>query len=360
LGKELKMSEGTKQQKKRIQEYLRRPAGWLLIASAALILIFFTIKTMITRANAPVEIVIYAFSTMEEVLEQGIFPAFEQKWETETGTDLTIRGVFGASGTIAGQVNLGAPADIAIFSNIHHVNWLKLGRMINRNNQAEILVETPMVIITRLGNPANILEYVDLSKPGIKLLHADPNTSGAGEWAVLAEYGSNLIQSQDPVLAEEQLVSIWENVSVMGSSARSTLTLFELGAGDAMVTYEQDARLAKERGVSVEIVIPTTTILAQPVVIQVDKNVKTNERQAVEAFVDFLLANTGQEIFTSYHFRPLNGQTEDFPPIINPFLVDDLDGWSSAHSTIIEGIWKDEIKPELESRSPLILENGED
>lgn len=352
------MSENESQQNNHIKKYLRKPTSWLLILCAALIMIFFAVKTMITRANAPVEIVVYAFSTMEEVLEQGIFPAFEQQWESESGTDLTIRSVFGASGTIAGQINLGAPADIAIFSNLHHVNWLKLGRMVNRNSQAEIFIETPLVIVTRSGNPANLSEFADLAKPGIKVLHADPDSSGAGEWAILAEYGSNLVLSQDPIQAEDQLISIWQNVSVMGSSARSTLTLFEMGAGDALVTYEQDARLAKERGVDIEIMIPNTTILAQPVAIQVDKNVKTNERQAVEAFVEFLLTDPGQEILAKYHFRTPSHQTGNFPSLLNSFLVDDLGGWSSAHRTIIEGIWMDVIKPEFELHSPLRLENG--
>ena len=56
----------------------------------------------ITMANAPtrVRLVVYAFSTQEEVLTQGIFPAFEQAWEAKTGQDLTIEGVFGPSGTL--------------------------------------------------------------------------------------------------------------------------------------------------------------------------------------------------------------------------------------------------------------------
>ena len=60
----------------------------------------------------PIHLVVYAFSTQEEVLTESIFPAFEQAWEAETGRELTIERVFGPSGTLAGQINGGAPADV--------------------------------------------------------------------------------------------------------------------------------------------------------------------------------------------------------------------------------------------------------
>lgn len=320
---------------------------------------FYGGRAIFADADSPVRLVIYAFSTQEEVLTQSIFPAFEQMWEAKTGCDLTIEGVFGPSGTLAGQINLGAPADVALLSNEQHVNWLKVGRRVRWDTQPVVVSSTPMVIITRPGNPARIANFDNLTQPGLRLLHADPGSSGAGDWAVLAEYGSARLESGNHQLARAQLNAIWSNVRLLGPSARTTLTLFELGAGDALVTYEQDARLALARGVPLEIIVPPRTIVAQHVVVIVDANVTPAERPVVRAFVSFLLSKTGQEALSRYHFRPANLESEAFPALIQPFTVEALGGWSRAYPKLVEGLWQKEIEPRLDLEPPVrLLDTG--
>lgn len=305
-------------------------------------------RAILVNARTPIRLRVYAFSTQEEVFTQGVFPAFEETWEAETGRELAIEGVFGASGTLASQINLGAPADVALFSNAQHVNWLKLGRRVERQNRPTVIGCTPMVIVTRAGNPAGITDFADLGQPGLRLLHADPRSSGAGEWAVLAEYGDALFAFGDPARAERQLDAIWHNMRLLGPSARATLALFELGAGDAMVTYEQDARLALERGVELEIVVPPRTIIACHVAVIVDDNVTSAERSAAQAFLDHLSSSAGQQLFSRYHLRPVNDESNAFPELVHPFTVEDLGGWSRAYSNLVEGLWKKKIEPGLD------------
>jgi ABC-type sulfate transport system substrate-binding protein len=304
-------------------------------------------RVVLSGSPTPARMVVYAFSTQEEVLTQSIFPAFEEAWEAETGQDLTIEGVFGPSGTLAGQINLGAPADVALFSNAQHVTHLKVGRRVRVDNQPVVVSHTPMVIVTRPGNPLGINAYADLSQPGLRLLHADPRTSGAGQWAILAEYGSALQEPGAEAAAEAQLKAIWMNVRLLGASARATMTLFELGAGDAFVTYEHDALLARERGTSLEIVVPPRTIVSQQVAVIVDDNVLPGEIPMVQAFVQFLLSDAGQQAFSRYHLRPANLEGEQFPEIGQPLMLDDLGGWSRAYAQLVEGLWQTEIAPRV-------------
>ena len=86
----------------------------------------------LSGAHAPIGIRVHALSTLEEALTESIFPAFEEAWEAETGSELAIEGAFGPSGTLARQINLGAPADVAILSNTQHVTELKFGRQVRR------------------------------------------------------------------------------------------------------------------------------------------------------------------------------------------------------------------------------------
>ncbi len=317
-------------------------------------------QVRLASGTGPVRLVVYAFSTQEEVLTQGIFPAFEAAWESETGRDLSLQGIFGASGTLAGQINLGAPADVAIFSHAQHVTHLRVGKRVQGRNEATTVGCTPMIIVTRPGNPSGLSDLSSLAQPGLKLLHADPRSSGAGHWAVLAEYGSAFLPSQDAAAGEALLADIWHNVRVMGSSARATLTLFELGAGDALVTYEQDARLALERGVELEIVVPPRTVVAEHVAIIVDDNVTASERPVARALIDFLLSSAGQEILGRYHLRPPDCGGEGFSPVAQPFTVNDLGGWSQAYSDLIESLWQTQIEPRLDLAPGLqLLETGE-
>ena len=305
-------------------------------------------RIALSGSSTPVGMVVYAFSTQEEVLKESIFPAFEAAWEAETGRELTIKGVFGPSGTLAGQINLGAPADVALFSNAQHVTQLKIGRRVRRTTQPEVFGYTPMVIVTRPGNPANISEFADLAQPGLQLLHADPRSSSAGQWVVLAEYGSAFLESNDQAAGVMQLKAIWRNLRLLGPSARATLTLFELGACDAFVTYEHDALLAQERGIPLEVVVPPRTILARHMAVIVDDNVTSVERPVVQAFIDYLLSDAGQRILRRYHVRPMELDSNGFPKLDQAYWVEDLGGWTQAYTRLVEALWQEEVEPRLD------------
>jgi ABC-type sulfate transport system substrate-binding protein len=338
----------------------RSPVGWLLGSLLVIMVAIYGISALVNSSHTPIRLVVFGFSTQEETFTQGIFPAFEKGWQAETGQNLTIEGVFGPSGTLAGQINLGAPADVAILSNIQHVNWLRLGHKLRRDNQAVIIGCTPMVVVTRQDNPAGISEMADLAGAGLRLLHADPRSSGAGEWAVLAEYGSAFMTTGDAATAKAQLMAIWRNVRMLTPSGRDALTLFELGTGDALITYEQDARLGMDRGVPLEIVIPAHTVVAQPVAVIVDDNVTSSERPVVEAFVQYLASDAGQQILGRYHLRSVNCQNDHLPPLIQPFTVEDLGGWSQANTDLMEALWQTEIEPRLDlEAAPKLLGAGE-
>lgn len=325
----------------------RRLIGWSLAIAVLMIVALYGGRAIFADTKTPVRLVVYAFSTQEELLSQRILPAFEQSWEAETGRDLIIEGLFGPSGTLAGQINLGAPADVALFSNEQHVTWLKVGRRVAWDTKPVVVGWTPMVIVTRPGNPAGIATWSDLAKPDLCLLHANPRQSGAGEWAVLAEYGSAFVETGDRSVAEAQLKAIWRNVCLLGPSARASLTLFELGAGDALVTYEQDARLALARGVPLEIVVPSDTVLAQHVAVIVDDNVTRPERAAAQAFIEYLLSQAGQQALVDYYLRPVALESSAFPDLTTPFTAAELGGWPQLYPELVERLWQAEIEPRL-------------
>lgn len=132
------------------------------------------------------------------------------------------------------------------------------------------------------------------------------------------------------------------------ASSRDALKQFMFGAGDAMITYEQDALLAQARGAALKIVMPRSTIMSEHVVVIVDRNVKASDREMVRTFVEFLWSEIAQDAFTRYYFRattgqPLDDTVEQFHEIQQPFTVHDLGGWGQAYAEIVHTAWEEHV-----------------
>jgi sulfate/thiosulfate-binding protein len=129
---------------------------------------------------------------------------------------------------------------------------------------------------------------------------------------------------------------------VLDSGARGSTTTFgQRGIGDVLVSWENEAYLlVNELGKDkFEIVNPSVSILAEPPVAVVDKNVdKHGTRAVAEAYLKFLYTDEGQEIAVKNHYRPRSAAVAAkhagaFPKI-KLFTIDQLfGGWQKAQAT---------------------------
>jgi sulfate transport system substrate-binding protein len=158
---------------------------------------------------------------------------------------------------------------------------------------------TPFVILVRPGNPKGIRDFGDLAKPGVKVVHPDPLTSGGANWAIIAEYGAGLRSSPgQPLAGYNLLLGIWRTVAAQAASARAARTQFEIGFGDALITYEQEALWDRARGrLHAEIVYPRSTVLSEHTLVVIERNISPEERGLLDTFVSFLWSETAQRLF---------------------------------------------------------------
>ncbi len=304
-------------------------------------------------------ITVYGFSIMKESLEKEIYPAFAAKWKAEHGEDVSFQSSFAGSETVTNQILQGAPADIGIFSIERDVDRLIVAGHVPNDwyvtPQKGIVNKTPFVILVRKGNPKGITDFADLGKEGVKVIHPDPVSSGGAQWSILSIYGSELKKSEaetgkrDEARALNTLKTIWRNVIATPGSAREARTQFELGQGDALITYELDALLMKDANAAVDVVIPKSTIFSEHPVAIVDRNVTAEERPVVEAFRNFLWSEEAQKAFVKNHFRSatneiFNTTNAQFGKIEMPFTVEYFGGWSKAYPEIIEKIFRDQVQ----------------
>ncbi|HKP71490.1 MAG TPA: sulfate ABC transporter substrate-binding protein [Pyrinomonadaceae bacterium] len=332
-----------------------RGAAFLLLA--LLVLSSCLPKGSVNTSGA--QITLYGFSIMKESLEKAIYPAFAAKWKRERGEDVRFTSSFAGSETVTNQILQGVGADIAILSIERDVQRLEQGGFVTSDwhnlPQHGIVNKTPFVILVRAGNPKGIHDFADLAKPGVRLIHPDPVSSGGAQWSILAMYGSELVKSEkqggtrDEARALQTLRSIWHNVQSTPGSAREARTQFETGYGDALVTYELEGLLMKQAKAQVEVVVPESTIFSEHPAVIIDRNVTAEERPVVEAFMQYLWSDEAQRAFVQYHFRSstndsFNDANAEFAKIASPFTVEYFGGWNKAYPDVIEKVFRDQVQ----------------
>jgi sulfate transport system substrate-binding protein len=309
--------------------------------------------------SGDINITLYGFSVMKESMEKAIFPGFTSKWKQLHGQVVQFQSSFAGSETVTNQILQGAPAEVAILSIERDAQRLQKGGFVTSDwHQLPghgIVNKTPFVIIVRQGNPKGIKDFSDLAKPGIRLIHPDPVSSGGAQWSILAIYGSELQKSKkdsgepDKGRALQTLRAIWKNVISTPGSAREARTTFELGNGDALITYELEGLLMKEAKAPIEVVTPQATIFSEHPAVVIDKNVTAAKRAVIDAFMQYLWSDEAQQAFVKYHFYSstndsFNQANAGFGHIELPFTIEYFGGWDKAYPEVIEQIFRDQVQ----------------
>jgi sulfate transport system substrate-binding protein len=198
-----------------------------------------------------------------------------------------------------------------------------------------------IVFLVRKGNPWKIKDWNDLVKPGIQVVTPNPKTSGGARWAYLAAWAyAEKAPGGNAQKAKDFVGNLYKHVPVLDTGARgSTTTFTKRGIGDVLLSWENEAHLAlKESPGAYEIVYPSRSILAEPPVALVDKNVDRHKtRAAAEAFLKFLYTPQAQEIEAKDFYRPRNPEIlakykGQFPGIPLATIDGDFGGWAKAQA----------------------------
>lgn len=275
--------------------------------------------------------------------------AFAKDWQAKTGDKVMVKQSHGGSGKQARAIIDGLDADVATLALAYDVDQLyEKGKLIPKDWQKRLPhnsspYTSTIVFLVRKGNPKNIKDWNDLIKPGVAVITPNPKTGGGARWNYLAAWAYALKQNNnDDAKAKEFVGKLFKNVPVLDSGARgSTTTFVERGIGDVLITWENEAFLAKrELGPDkVDIVVPSLSILAEPTVTLVDKFAdKHGTRKVAEAYLNYLYTPEGQEIAAKNFYRPtLDSVAKKYAtqfPKVNLITVDEVfGGWQKAQKT---------------------------
>jgi sulfate transport system substrate-binding protein len=197
-----------------------------------------------------------------------------------------------------------------------------------------------IVFLVRKGNPKQIRDWNDLTRPGIAVITPNPKTSGGARWNYLAAWGWALKQPGGNEAKARELVSaLYKNVPILDTGARgSTITFVERKIGDVLLAWENEALLVvkKMKPGEFEIVTPSVSILAEPPVAWIDKvTSKHGTEKLAKAYLEFLYTSEGQDIAARHYYRPrLDGvakkYADQFPQMTLLTIDDPFGGWAKV------------------------------
>jgi sulfate/thiosulfate-binding protein len=290
--------------------------------------------------------------------------AFAKDWLQKKGKKVQIETSHGGSGKQARAVIDGLEADVVTLALAYDVDTIAQRSKLFPANWQKRLPEnsapytSTIVFLVRKGNPKKIKDWPDLLRPGVAVITPNPKTSGGARWNYLAAWAYGLkIFKGDEAKTRNMVRALFRNVPVLDTGARgSTTTFVQNGIGDVLLAWENEAFLSVEElgPDKFEIVVPKLSILAEPPVALVDKNVdKHGTREVAQAYLQYLYSPEGQKIAAKHYYRPRFPQYADpadiarFPKVELVTIDQVFGSWAKAQAThFAEGGVFDQIQAE--------------
>lgn len=208
-------------------------------------------------------------------------PVFEQ---TRPQTKLSFN--FGGSGTLAQQIEQGAPADVFLAAAPKPMDELAAKGLLLDGTRLDLLRNEVVLIAPK--DSAGLASFDGLRAPAVKLIAlGEPASVPAGD------YGRQVLSA----------LHLWDAVQgklVLAKDVRQVLTYVETGEADAGIVYATDAQESPK--VRVAAIAPADS--HAPVIYPVAVLRDSRNAAAARTFAAFLAGRQAREIFIRHGFTP--------------------------------------------------------
>ena len=194
----------------------------------------------------------------------------------------TVSSNFGASGTLAQQIQGGAPADV--FASADGANMQKLVTGGQVTAEPTVFASNLLTIVVKPGNPKHVKTLADVAKLGVVSLCGD--TVPCGKYA-------------DQILSGTG-VTIDPSKVTRGADVKTTLAAVTTGDADAAIVYVSDARSAGTSVTAVPIAAWQNAYAIYPIA-----PVAASTNQDLDhAWIQYTVSPAGQKTLKSFGFLP--------------------------------------------------------
>lgn len=299
------------------------------------------------QAKKEIKLTLVSYAVTQSAYEK-IIPKFVEQWQQKTGQLVTFDQSYGGSGSQTRAVIDGLEADIVALALASDIEKIAKAGLIQQGWEKEapnnsIVTKSVIAFVTR-ENGKKITNWQDLSNPDIKVITANPKTSGGARWNFLGLWGAITQAGGDEAKAEEYVTKVFQNAPILPKDAREATDVFyKQGQGDVLLNYENEVLLAKIKGENQPYTIPTdfNVSIDAPVTV-VDSNVdKNGTKQVAEAFVQYLFTPEAQKEFAQVGFRPVEEKiaqefSQQYPQVKNLATVETFGGWEKVQSQFFD------------------------
>ena len=196
------------------------------------------------------------------------------------GTNVTFN--FGSSGTLATQIQQGAPADTFASADQDNMNKLVSANLVD--GTPTVFAKNKLVIVTKPGNPKNVTGLADLPKLGVVSL--------CGTTVPCGKYAGQILQTAGVTIPTSKITR--------GQDVKATLAAVTNGDADAAIVYVSDAKTAGSAATAVTIPDAQNAIAVYPIA-----TLKASGNKAVsQAFIAYVTSPQGEGVLQGDGFLP--------------------------------------------------------
>lgn len=232
------------------------------------------------------QITIYAAASLADVFE-----ALARDFESQNpGVEVLFS--FGGSSELAAQLSEGAPADLFASANARQMSVAQeAGRTAG---EAAVFARNRLALVVPSDNPAGIGGLADLMQPGVALVVAS-------EGVPVRDYTETMLSAlaTSDGYGETYVTAFRANIVSEEPNARQVVAKIALGEADAGIVYASDVTPdVRESVIAFEIPEAVNTLAEYPIAVIDD----SAEPVLAQAFIDYLLSNSGQATLEEWGF----------------------------------------------------------
>lgn len=238
-----------------------------------------------TSADSSEELLISSASSLTDVMLSA------EKAFNQTHPDVEVAFNFGSSSKLRNQIEQGAPVDLFLSASAQDVDMLKKDGLVQEQtiqNFAENRLVLASVGQLEETDPVQLLK----DSKGVVAV-GEPESVPIGFYTKKALSG----------------IGVWDSLEgslIFAKDARQVLSYIESGNAEMGVIYSSDA--AQSTNLQTAIGLPQDGLeIVYPAAIVEG----TNNKEAAEAFLEFLMSEEGQELLEEYGFMPVKGAQPD-------------------------------------------------
>ncbi len=263
-----------------------------VIVISLMMTLVFTGCAKIEDETVSKEIYVYAGSASKPATEEATL-LFEKK------TGIKVNLIFGGSGSVLSQMELNKKGDLYFPGSSDFMAKAVKKDLVFSDTEQKIVYLVNAINVQK-GNPKNIQTLKDLLKPGVKVAIANPETVCVGLYAT---------EILDKNLTPDEMKQFKSNLINYTESCEKTATAISLNTVDAVIGWSVFQYWNPER---IETIPLDKSLIQRIGYIPIAISKYTENRDAAQSYIDFLVSDEGKEVFKKYHYFASEEEAEAY------------------------------------------------